>query len=97
MNNARGDFEPVSTYADTRRELRTPSKGYLSIEVGANEEIVSGFLLDASPHGFCIAHQHPGFLAGQEVCIVYPWGKVPAWVVWVKTGEGEIKTGFRTD
>lgn len=85
------------SHAGTRREVRAPALGDVSIELTANGEIVRGFLVDVSPHGFCVAHQHKGFLAGQVVHVLYTWGKVPARVVWVKNCEGEIKTGFRTD
>lgn len=80
-----------------RREPRTPAAGVLPIQLTPHGELVPGRLLDVSQHGFCMAHQHAGFFAGQLVRVLHAWGEVTARVVWVGTREGERAAGFRTD
>ncbi len=87
----------TARYEPARREPRTRVAGELSIELAPKGQIVLGTLQDVSPHGFCITHQHGGFFAGQEIRVLYDWGKVPARVVWVDKRGDQIATGFRTD
>ncbi len=70
--------------------------GEILIEVRP-ESIVPGYLLDVSPHGFAISHEYEGFVPGQEVQVVYDWGRVPARVVWAEKRSGGMAAGFRTD
>ncbi len=84
-------------YSPPRREPRTRVAGELSIELAPEGEVICGSLQDASPHGFCITHEHQGFVAGQEIRVLYEWGKVPARVVWVDKRGDQTATGFRTD
>ncbi len=79
----------------TRREPRNPASGELLLEVAG--ELVRGQLLDVSPHGFAIRHEYDKFSPGQQVTVVYHWGKVPARLVWVGEREGGMAAGFRTD
>ncbi|HVP42956.1 MAG TPA: PilZ domain-containing protein [Terriglobales bacterium] len=87
----------TTKYSPTRRELRAPASGELLIEIASGGELVRGQLLDVSPHGFAIRHQHPSLSEGQEVSVVYHWGRVRARVVWVGEREGAMAAGFRTD
>ncbi len=87
----------IDSYPYIRREPRTPNAGQLLVELAPDGEMVCGSLLNVSPHGFCITHQHKGFTVGQEVRVVYTWGRVPARVIWVSARGNEIATGFRTD
>jgi PilZ domain-containing protein len=80
-----------------RREPRTRIAGEILIEVGPNGKVVRGQLLDVSPHGFAVRHEYEHFVTGQEVRVVYEWGKVPARLAWVETREGGRAAGFRTD
>ncbi len=73
------------------------ASGELLIEVTAGGDLVRGQLLDVSRHGFAIRHDHAGFLPGQQVNVVYQWGKVKARVVWTGEREGGMASGFRTD
>jgi len=45
---------------------------------------VQGELLDVSPHGFRIKHNHPELVAGKQFQVLYSWGRVPGRVVWSK-------------
>jgi hypothetical protein len=85
---------PSTTY---RREPRTGAAGEILIEVGPDGKVVRGQLIDASPHGFAVWHEYEHFVIGQEVRVVYNWGKVPAWLAWVGRREGGMAAGFRTD
>lgn len=80
-----------------RAEPRTAASGELLIEVTPGGPVISGFLLDVSPHGFAIRHQYESFVPGQQVSVVYHWGKVRAHLVWVGEREGSMAAGFRTD
>ncbi len=78
-----------------RREPRTQANGELRMEIG--DRLVSCSLVDATPHGFAIRHEYEGFVPGQEVRVVYEWGKVAARLVWTNTRQGVMTAGFRTD
>ncbi len=82
-------------YTSARREPRSSASGELLLEVAG--ELVHGQLLDVSPHGFAIRHEYEKFSPGQQVTVVYHWGKVPARLVWVGEREGGMAAGFRTD
>ncbi len=79
----------------TRREPRSPASGELLLEVAG--ELVRGQLLDVSPHGFAIRHEYEKFSPGQQVTVLYQWGKIPARLVWLGEREGGKTAGFRTD
>jgi hypothetical protein len=90
-------MELAEYFRASRAEPRTPASGELLIEVTPGGQIVSGYLLDVSPHGFAIRHQYQDFVPGQQVSVVYHWGKVRAHLVWVGEREGGMAAGFRTD
>jgi hypothetical protein len=54
-------------------------------------------MLDVSRHGFAIRHRFGHFVTGQQVRVVYDWGKVPARLVWVESRVFGMAAGFRTD
>lgn len=94
---APGNSKPATEYTPARREPRTRTEGELTIELSPKGKIIRGRLSDVSPHGFCITHDHDDFFVGQEVRVLYSWGKAPARVVWIGARGGAIATGFRTD
>jgi hypothetical protein len=89
---------PSPTQPDsTRREPRTRAAGNIQIEVSPGGKVIPGHLLDVSRHGFAIEHEYEHFVPGQEVRVVYDWGKAPARLVWVERRGLGMAAGFRTD
>ena len=88
---------PATERSIHRREPRCHASGELVLEVVPGGEQVRGHLLDVSPHGFGLRHDYRKFSPGQQVYIVYDWGRVKARVVWVGEREGVLAAGFRTD
>jgi hypothetical protein len=89
--------EATGSHPKQRSEQRRPASGELLIEIAPDGQSIYGHLLDVSPHGFAIRHQHDNFSPGQQVNVVYPWGKVRARLVWVGERDGSMAAGFRTD
>jgi len=88
---------PSTQPGSTRREPRTRGAGDILIEVSPDGKVIPGYLLDVSPHGFAIRHEFEHFVTGQEVRVVYDWGKAPARLVWVEKRGLGLAAGFRTD
>lgn len=91
-----GDMPPTKRSRTQRAEPRTPASGQVHIEVAPGGELIVGYLLDVSPHGFAIRHAYHKFAPGQQVRVVYSWGTIPAWLVWVEQRDGGWAAGFRT-
>jgi hypothetical protein len=79
-----------------RKEERSISSDPLLISLSSTATVLAR-LLNVSRNGFCITHQYPAFVVGQEVRARAPWADVPARVVWVGEQNGAMVTGFRTD
>lgn len=79
------------------REQRINKTGELLIEVKPDGDVIHGQLLDVSLHGFAVRHDCPELVPGEQVRVVYDWGKVPARVVWVGPRGGVMAAGFQMD
>ena len=79
------------------REPRISKSGDLLIEVRPDGDVIRGHLLDVSLHGFAVRHECQQFVPGEQVRVVYDWGKVPARVVWVGNRGGVMAAGFQMD
>ena len=88
---------PSTQPGNTRREPRTRATGDIQIEISPGGKVIPGQLSDVSPHGFAICHEYENFVPGQQVEVVYDWGKVPARLVWVERRKVGLAAGFRTD
>jgi PilZ domain-containing protein len=88
---------PSTQPGSTRREPRTRAAGEILIEVSPGGQVIPGQLLDVSRHGFSIQHEFEHFVTGQQVRVVYDWGKAPARLVWVEKRVLGLAAGFRTD
>jgi hypothetical protein len=88
---------PSTQPGSTRREPRTRAAAEILIEVTPGGKVIPGHLFDVSRHGFAIRHEYEGFVTGQQVRVVYDWGKAPARLVWVKRWALGMAAGFRTD
>jgi hypothetical protein len=80
-----------------RREPRTSASGKIVIEVSTDGNVIHAELSDESPRGFAIHHDYENFITGQQVQVLYDWGKKAARLVWVGTRDGVMAAGFRTD
>lgn len=89
--------QSIQEFPVKRSESRSPASGEILIELVPSGQVVRGFLLDVSPHGFAIRHYYEDFVPGQRVSVVYHWGRVQARLVWAEKRGGELAAGFRTD
>jgi hypothetical protein len=88
---------PSTQPGSTRREPRTRAAGEILIEVSPGGKVIHCQLSEVSPHGFAICHEYEDFVPGQQVRVVYDWGKAPARLVWVERRAFGLAAGFRTD
>jgi hypothetical protein len=60
----------------------------------AQENCVTGVLVDASDGGFCACHPFPGFQRNDLLLFIHPLSEGAARVVWTRALAVDFETGF---
>jgi hypothetical protein len=60
----------------------------------AQQNRVTGVLVNASDGGFCVGHPFPGFQQDDVVLFLHPVSEGTARVVWTRTAAVDFETGF---
>jgi hypothetical protein len=80
---------------ERRRSARTQVHGMALLVFGeAQQNRVTGVLLNACDDGFCASHAFPGFQKNDVVLFLHPLSEGAARVIWTRVAAVDFETGF---
>jgi PilZ domain len=93
MDTESGILQPLPSVKQ-RFPVRRHSRARVSADVPLHltrRVFIAAELVDVSPTGFRVRHQSTGVAPGT---VVHAWGFVSARVVWTRTSDGFVESGF---